>query len=495
MAIHIKIFFPKAKYLFRLFSFPVIFITHAQSQPAYQPDLENAYGQYLNFQLDSCRASLQKTGDSPESFYLNSLLTATEIFVSDSIDYFKNKKKLESDLLNQVESKDYEASQKEFLKAELRIQWAILKMKYGEEFSSFWSLRQAYLITQNNIDRDTEFVPSYKSLGLLYVLFGIVPEKYRWLLSLFGVEGDVEKGMELLKRVADDENRIYGLESDLITALLNAYLLNKPEAGLGKIAEKNHSKRFLLIDYAHSLVLMKNSKSQEASQIIGSATQLYPQPYRLPQIYYLSAEINLQMGALDQAINQYSVFISHQSGKALVKDAYYKTGICYWIKGLDDQAIKYFDLAKKHGWDKNEADSYAQNQLESGHLSYRQLYSLRFATDGGFYERAKNIRKNIKIEELHDEDLCEYYYRTGRLMQSSGSLTEAISFYKKTLDSQGDQNWYYAPNAALQSGLIYLEKHDPEKAKVSLQQVYDYGNYPYEKSIRQKAKAALKNLD
>lgn len=495
MAIPFKIFKPKAKYVFRLFLFLFFLNGAVRAQQAQQFSVKDAFRQYLNFEFDSCRTSLQHTGKSAEEFYLSHLLVATKIFLSDDPEQFKNYKYLESEYLTAIDNDSYDAASKAFLKTEIKIHWSVLKMKYGEELSAFWSMRQAYHMAQENLQKYPDFLPAYKSLGFLYILFGIVPEKYNWLLSIFGITGDVGQGRENLLKVWNQQG-FYALESGVIMALLDSYLLNQPQDGLRKIDKISSDTPALVIDYVHCLILMKNASSSHVEKIIDTASKKYPQPFKLPQMYYLSGEVSLQKGDIDKAIDAYDKFLTYQKGKGLIKDAYFKIGICYLIKGDKDMSTSYLESARISGWSINEADQYAENQLQSGHISNKDLYSLRFATDGGFYDLAKEIQKYIKWNEFEGEDLCEYYYRTGRLMQNAGDLRQAIIFYEKTIENQGDQNWYYAPNASLLLGLLYISENRQADAKVYLQAVFSYKkNYPYQKSIRQKAKAALKGLD
>jgi tetratricopeptide (TPR) repeat protein len=330
-------------------------------------------------------------------------------------------------------------------------------------------------------------------MGLLYVLFGMAPDKLNWLLSIFGLEGDVGSGMKLLSNVQKSSNA-YALESSVMIALLNSYLLNKPDVGFSQITEIKNQHKYLLIDYVYGLISMKNSNSQFALAGLAEAEKTYAQPLALAQIYYLLGEISLQKGETNMAIEYFHKFIKNQKGLSLLKDSYFKIGLCHLINGEETLANQSFDLALSEGWAKNEADTYAQSQVESGQFSATSLYRLRFATDGGFYDEAKRIQSEIDDTLLTGQDLCEYYYRTGRLMQKIDDRSAAIFNYEKTIKVQGENHWYYAPNAALQLGYIHLQHNDPEMAKYFLEKVFDYTKHPYEKSIRQKAKTALKGM-
>ncbi len=495
MAIDTEIFQSKAKCVFRLFLL-LAFFNSAALAGSFSPDnVSTAFRQYLNFEFDSCRTTLHYSEKSPETLYLSHLLTATEIFITDDRAYFKNQKHLESEYLAEIDNSPFNTASRMFLKTEVKIQWSMLKMKYGEEFSAFWNMRQAYHMAKETSEKYPDFIPAYKSVGFLYILLGMVPEKYNWLLSFFGLSGDVDTGREYLIKVWSNAG-FYALESGVIMALADAYLLNQPSEGMRRIGLICENTPALLTDYVHCLILMKNASSARAENIISKAEKNYPQPFRLPQMYHIAGEINLQKGEINKAIDSYGKFILHQKGKGLIKDAYFKTGICYLIQGEEELSANYLESARISGWSENEADQYAESQLRSGHISDKDLYRLRYATDGGYYDLARDIQSTINWRELQGQDLCEYYYRTARLMQNSGVIDGAILFYKKTIESQGEMNWYYAPNSALLLGLIYISEIRPANAKASLELVFTYKkNYPYQKSIRQKAKTALKNLD
>jgi TolA-binding protein len=494
VAILKKILYTKAAQCVRLFLFSTLLSINGYAKAAAFPNEQVAFRYFLNLEFDSCLLQIKKSPDQPYHLYLQSLVGVTRIFMADDENLYKAQKEKESEWLANIEKSALEEKQKIFLISELKIQWAILKMKYGDEFSAFWDLRQAFHFTQSNLEKYPDFIPSYKSLGFLNVLFGVVPTKYNWILSIFGVNGNVKIGMQLLSQVSMQKNP-YAVESSLVIALLNTYLLNQHEKGLNSISKLQQSEYGILVDYAYGLIAIKNSNSELALNMLKDGMDKYEQPFKLPQLYYLLGEIYLQKGDFTEAIKYYNQFIDNHSGLSLIKDAYYKIGICYLILNQLSTANNNFDLALKSGWTKNEADSYAQEQVELGNYSDKDLYRLRYATDGGFYENAFKVQSAIDPDKLEKRDLCEYYYRTARLMQKTYKLNLAIEYYKKTLDHQNERSWYFAPNAALQLGLIYKNQNNDAKAKAYLEMVFNYKNHPYQKSIRQKAKINLNTLD
>ncbi len=454
---------------------------------------ENTYAQLLNFQIDSCLNSIKGLPQNPWSFYQEILITSTQLFIEDDSDYYKSKKYIESDLLEKLRKLNFTEDYTNFLRSEIKLQWALIKLKYGDEFSSFWSLKQAYNIAEENIKQYPGFLPSYKTLGLLHVLYSASPDKYDWILALFGIEGNTSAGLAELDKVYNSHSP-YALESGLMLALLNTYILNSPILGTEIMANVYGENRYLLVEYAYALILMKNAQSEKALNIILEAERSHPQPFVLPQMYYLKGEILLQKNLLEESIENYKLFLSHQKGKNLVKDAYYKIGICKLMQASPDEANEYFDASQKNGWAKNEADKNALKMLETSSFSPNELYQLRYAIDGGFYDKAKIIIEKTDASKLNDHDKCEYYYRSARYYHKTNNKTAAINRYEKTIKLQKQNNWYFAPNSALQLGLIYLADNNVESSKAYLNLANEYRDYPYLNSIRQKVKVALKEL-
>ena len=155
MAIIFKISISKANHSIRLFLWvPILFfVTSTIAKQEERITLQTAYSQYFNFELDSCSKSLQLISTSPSAFYLEILLESTRTFIEDDLEAYKNKKYLENELLEKLETLNFTEVQEEFLRSEIKLQWAVLKLKNGEEFSSFWSFRQAYNIAKNNVDK------------------------------------------------------------------------------------------------------------------------------------------------------------------------------------------------------------------------------------------------------------------------------------------------------------------------------------------------------
>jgi tetratricopeptide (TPR) repeat protein len=103
--------------------------------------------------------------------------------------------------------------------------------------------------------------------------------------------------------------------------------------------------------------------------------------------------------------------------------------------------------------------------------------------------------KVVSINQFFTKrEKLEYLYRSARLYHKAGQVNEGITYYLKTIELSKDENYYFAPNSALQLGYIYLSRVEKEEAKKYFQLALSYKNYEYKNSIDNKAKAALNEL-
>ena len=73
-------------------------------------------------------------------------------------------------------------------------------------------------------------------------------------------------------------------------------------------------------------------------------------------------------------------------------------------------------------------------------------------------------------------------------------LTAAKSFYLRSIDLSGDEEWYYAPNACLQLGYIFWSENDDTMARSYFNKAMSYSKHEYKNSIDSKAKSAIAQI-
>jgi TolA-binding protein len=465
--------------------------SEADSQWHFDKRAEEAYNLVLNLQFENAVTLLPSPSNAQEH-YIVALAEALELLISEDRDRFKE---FEDNFNKRLERKTKLNNPADlFLQAELRMQWTFIYLKFGHEFDAALNLRQAYLTLQTLKEKFPRFEAAKKTSGLLNVLIGSVPQKYNWVLALLNMEGSTETGLTELRSISDS-NGAFAFEGHLMHALVLGFLLQEADNGLQEIDSVlglyGNNRLALLLG---SALAKKNGQSEKATVFLDSLASA-KDGFPLPLSEYLRAEIYLYQGKYLDAISSYRWFISNYRGQNGLKDAYYKVGLCYLLNGNRNDAEATFKIARNVGQEVSEADKHAAQSMADNNLPHVALIKARYATDGGYYKLATEILDSLRPSDLNSKrDRVEINYRRARLAHKQEDIVFARKYYLQTIREAGEETWYYAPNACLQLGYIFLEEGNIAQAKDYFNRALSFNKHEYKNSIDSKAKSALAQI-
>jgi len=444
------------------------------------------YQEVLQLKIQSASVRLaQEDAKAATTAYLQSYLLVLQLLASQDDSLFQANNHQEDVYLEKIKKTTKQTPYYRFLRAEVKIQWALVKLMFGENLSAAWSIKQAYDLLTENQRLYPKFLPTNKSLGLVHIGLGSVPEKYQWLLYLIGLEGDISKGVEEMQTVIASDSP-FSLEAQMLFMLAQTYILHEPEKALVEIRiTDSHS---LLFRFIHTLASMKAGKQICIECMPNNKEYLYS-----PLFDFLKGEISLLSGDYEQAIRFYQLFLKSYKGKNYIKTAYYRLFLAAWLS-KQSTAISYLDLCLKKGQTQIESDKNAQDFATKRQFPNPILMQARLLTDGGAYEKAWEIIEHWQTENFdYQRDKIELLYRKARILDKQARYKEAIDFYKQTISLSGDLPFYFAPNAALQLGYLYQNIFKNNKlAIIYFKKVLTYPKHEYKNSLDHKAKTAIK---
>ena len=474
----------KAGFTACLFLFPFLGYGHGQwtfSDPAHR-----AYQKIFALDFEGAYALVPKP-NTPDEVYTIALAQSVELLLSEDARLFD----AYQEQIAQWRDRKTNTPHELFLHAELALQMAFVYFKFGHEFDAALSLRDAYTTSTHLRKRYPAFEAGMKTAAFLEIIVGAVPEKYHWVLSLLGIEGSIDTGLALFGKLHTSNSPLQ-MESTLLYALARCYILQQTHESLALLEDIPEGDQPLVM-FLTASVAMKDAQSARALALLQKVTTL--ENFELDYASYLLGEVYLHMGDYVPAIAAYRRFLHHYKGLNNVKDAAFKTGLCYWLNGNTNDARSMFDQARDLGREITEADKYAARALAEKELPHRKLTQARYAPDGGLYERARQVLDSIDKDELiTPRDELEFYYRRARLEHKTGNLEAARRDYETTIQRNGQANWYFAPNACLQLGYISMETGDTKRARQYFEQALSYKRHEYKNSIDTKARSALAQL-
>jgi tetratricopeptide (TPR) repeat protein len=381
--------------------------------------------------------------------------------------------------------------------AQVYLQWAFARVKFGEYFTAAREIRKAFLLLEENQEFYPGFLPDKVGLGIMHALIGTIPDNYRWIASLFSMEGSVEMGRQELADVlqrAGGEGYPY-LESEALFFLTFLELNLQPDRmnarELLPYYEQQPDDNMMLL-FSKAQILTQTALNDEAIALLMNrpeGAEYYP-------FYYLDFLLGLaKLHRLDDDADRYLLrFTANFKGNAYVKEAYQKLAWHSLLQGRRNMYRNYMEKALVYGNDFTDGDRQALEEAESGEPPNICLLKGRLLFDGGYYVKADSVLRQLDCLLLTGRDSIEYPYRLGRIAHARGKYTDAIRWYDEAIIRGQDASYYFAANAALKAGNIFEMQGRYQLAGEYYRKSMGMKNREYRRSMQQKAKAGLNRI-
>lgn len=439
---------------------------------------------------------LKKDSNNGIAIYLKNYTDVVEcIITGEDARYLLLKIEIEK-RLSQVENLQSNSPYKYFVISEMKLQLAFTKLYFQDRVSAFWSIRQAYKIAKKNSDNYPTFLPSKKTVGILELLIGSVPDEHKWIINSVGLNGTHQHGLALLDEVMEG-NTIQKKETEILRNLTQFYLLQNDPTEQLKAVNKLYQtdKKNLLTAFIYAAMLQKQGRNDETITVL---THL-PKGRDYLNFHYLTAMLGdcyLYKGQYKLALTNYSSFLNQYKGRHYLKSIHYKTSLAYWMLSNYDDSEKQRLLTLEKGVGYFDSDKKALKYAKQNNDINKILLQAQLFHDGGYYNEALTLLNKYDLNSFktHAEQV-EYYYRKGRVYQKLGSLENSISYYEETINATHiSDDFYFAPNACLQLGYMYRDIGKQDLAISYFEKARKYVGHEYKNSIDSQSKTALSEL-
>lgn len=489
--------------MLRIFSFSLFLLILApargQENSSFRPVHKDVLESLYEIDLEGTEKIFQERKEelaySPVTMLLENYYDFLLIQLRDEYPLYKELKKSKNNRIGYIQNlKTGDPDWLRYCQAQIHLQWGMARIKLEFYSRGIWDTRLGFQQLEALENERPNFLPAKMSFGLLETMLGVVPKGRGKWMKLIGMEGDIFKGLEDLEASTSRENPFW-YESEMLLAYCEGYLLNQEKEGIERLQRLNNEKSSLFLDFIQAIYLMKVRENQKALRIINDRIDSCPEIIN-PHFHFLLGDALLRKGLYEDAIYHLKYFLFHYKGMSMRKEANYKVSIAYYLDGNVEKAKDYWVRTARLGYTFLASDHYAQKEFELGLFPNKTLYRARMYFDGGYYKDAKKeLSKFVNQKQTTRQLASEYYYRKGRVDQAEGNLNLALENYRKSIEHQAEDQWYFAPNAWLQSGYIYAGQGQKEKARNAYQMATEYPKNPYQESIDSKAKVGLLLLD
>lgn len=462
-----------------------------------------AYRSIFELKLSNARAYINTEKKLRPS---NSIIPLLENYV-DYFDLLTTESKAEFDKLksnksariDKINNDDKNSPYYLYAQAEINLQWALLRGRYGEYFTSAMEIRKARNQLLENEKKFPSFILNQKGLGFIDAVLGSLPDgALKSTLNAFGIKGNLSNGINKLDRLAStisssDYQAFYPEVVFYYSYVLTDVAHNPSAFSKTMLLCKEISDSSLLKSYMEGYVSVRSGHTDEAIRVLKNRPEspLY-QPFAY--LTYLEGIAYLNQLNLSAAQAEFSKFLQINKGVNYIKDSYLHLA---WINLLNNNLSGYKKLVAKavsDGFTYQEKDKQAQKEAESP-IPSPILIKARLLFDGGYSDKSLAVLSKTTVNGFAtSKDKTEYYYRLGRVYKKLDNDNLALSNYQEAISLGVNFSYYFAANAALQMGKIYEAKRDKSQAAKAYKAVLNMKNHDYQNSIDSEAKAGLARI-
>ena len=493
----------KKYYSFLYFFLFVLSQSFAQGNFVFSENAKAAYNKVLNLRFEEAETLLIKLkAEEPNNLivhYIENYIDFFRIFINENKAEFERLENNKNIRLEKIKTGDKASPYYWFVQAEIKLQWALARLKFEEYFTAFKEVNSAHKLLTKNQEKFPDFIANKKSLGILHAMVGTIPDNYKWGVSLLSsLTGTIEQGRKEIEEVIEyaKYNDFFFEEETLVMyAFLMLHLNNESEEAWqiinsGKLrAAENPLACFVLANVA-----MRTGRNDEAIRLLENR----PKSKQIEDFFYLDYMLGLcKLYRLDEdAEVDLEYYVTQFKGQNYVKEAYQKIAWFHLLMGNIDGYHHNMNQCKSKGSAIIGGDKTALKEARSGTVPNVTLLQGRLLFDGGYYKRAYDLLSNFSTADFSDKrSELELSYRLGRITHSLKEYPKAINYYQQTIDVGQYEGYYFACNAALQIGLIYEKQQNKIKAKEYYNRCLSIKPDEYKSSLHQKAKAGLNRLE
>lgn len=462
-----------------------------------------AYGLIFELKLNAARQliAVEKKANPENSIVplLENYADFFQLLATDSKTDFDRLKANKSSRLDQIEGDRDKSPYSLYAQAEINLQWALIRGRFGEQFNAALEIKKANAYLQENAKKYPSFPLNAKGLGLINAVLGSLPDGFmKNTLSTFGIKGNVKNGLAMMQGLAaglansayepfyEEVVFYYAFVLADVAHSENAY--TETIKYLGRVSDSS-----LLKSYLKAYVCAKKGHTEEA--IITLANRpAGPQYQSFPYLDYLMGITRLNKLDLTAA-TYFNRFLQQNKGVNYIKDSYLHLA---WTASISGDVKEYQQFAAKvkgAGYALNGRDKQALNEVADG-MPNLGLLKARLLFDGGYYSKSLAVLASLKDSDLKvAKDRAEYFYRLGRNTDLVGKSDTALEYYQKAVNYGKGLKAYFAANSALFMGKIYMKNKNYPQAKSCFNTAINMKGHQYENSIESEARDSLRRMN
>lgn len=483
--------------LLSLFFAVALSVSAAAQHNPFTPPMQEAHQAMLQLRFEHMHKLTQaeklKNPQNPIAHYLESSALLIDLILNKDREQYENAEGQLENTLEHLENLPDHSPYKNHLRSEFSLGIAALHFMYDERLSAGFKILKAHKLLQQNYEAFPRFAPTQILTGIFYAEVGSLPSNYQTVASLFGFKADVKEGFRLMQSgyTQMQQNPDYAflqMQYGILYSYVNFVLTGSDSISPRHLGIAYRSSALTL--FVQAEMDLNHNKQRQAFKLLQSIPR--SAGYRsYPFFDYHTGKAGMPFNP-PKALPYFRLFLNKTNNQNYITSSYRYMCWHYLTQGQMDSARLMQKAALKQGFRQTDEDQQAFAEMQRPLNNYLIRAHLQF--DAGRYAEAQNTLKGAHYKNDFSTALekTEFHYRMGRCLQEMNQPQDAIFHYLSALE-KSPGTYLMTANSALQAGILY-RNIDTNQAQHYLQQCLGMHGYPYEASLKQRAKTELEKL-
>lgn len=383
-----------------------------------------------------------------------------------------------------------------FCKAGIYLHWAIVNTRFGDQYKAAIKFRKSFALLKENQHLFPSFEYNNVFSGLQEAVVGSLPGNYKWLVSIFGLKGDLKKGTAKLATFVNShthDDPLYA-ETVLYYAYVRFYLLSEQKEVWNFLNSSSFpTQNNLLNTFVKVNIALDYRKAEAAIEALQMAST--HNDYTGYPIFDFQMGLALLTKSDITSTNYFEKYLKSNKSDLYIKECWQKMAWVWYIAGNMKQAEFCRAQIKYTGSARLDADKQAQKFSEATAWPVKKLLQARLLIDGGYAGQALTTLKSIDVNTLAIPDKGEYYFRLGRAYEEMADNKKALGYYQAAINIGRERHEQFAARAALHMGIVYERTGMKANAIRSYKECLAMPAHDFQNSIDQMAKAGINRIE
>jgi hypothetical protein len=488
-----------------LLFFIILWVTGVNAQAAaYTYDLNarcrSAYKHFMALHLNEGRAEIQEelkaNPNNLMAVYIADYEDCLLLLLNGNKTDYNLKKGHFDERLELLSKGDEKDPWYKLCKGGIYLHWAMVHIRYEDNMKAAFQFRKSFNLLKENKKEFPDFDYNNIYYGTEQAVAGAIPDKYKWLASIFGIRGDVKKGTAMIVSFmnAHTYNDLFKYEAALFSSYLRLYMVHQHKEAWEFINSDQYPvQNNLLFAFVKANIALNTRRADVALQTL-KAIQSDPYYDIFPMTHY-------QMGcayfykADPACLPFFQQFANKYKGSLFIKDAWQKMALMNYLQKNTTQATacraKILTQGNKMADVDIQAHRFGADKKWPNHL----LLYAHLLIDGGYQQQAlAKLEEHKEADFIEPADKVEYNFRLARAYDELNNDNKAIQLYQRTINMGKSREEHFAARSALQMALIYERVGMKQEAIKRYNECLSMRNHDFQGAIDQQAKAGLNRM-